>query len=137
MFNLLFAALLVNQFAQAVALQAVEVDVQSFDQSEEGHLGRIGNVGDHGVLDVVVHGGQNLVHQSAAQLLALLVDVLIAAAAEIDALEGAGLQGLGRVDLLESDAAVLTREEGLARLEFVNTFKGHVEHSLDDGTLGG
>ena len=137
MLNLLFAALLVNQFAQAVALQAVEVDVQSFDQAEEGHLGRIGNVGDDGVLDVVVHGGQNLVHQSAAQLLALLVDVLIAAAAEIDALEGAGLQGLGRVDLLEADAAVLTREEGLTRLEFVNTFKGHVEHRLDDGSLGG
>ena len=89
------------------------------------------------MLDVISDGWQYLLDESAAQLLAFAIDVGIASAAEIYALERACAQCLSLVDLFETNRAVLTRDECFAWLEFMYGTVVNVERSLDNRSLGG
>ena len=64
--------------------------LQAFEHAEIGHLGRVGYEGKDGVLHVAVDLAEDGADEVLAQLFALAIDVAIAAAGEVDALEGAG-----------------------------------------------
>ena len=118
-------------------LLLVQVVVQPLQHAVEGHLGGVGDEGEDGVVDVVVGCLQDAGHQLLSQQLAFAVDVHVAAAAEVDALEGAGTELTGLVDLHRAQAARLADEDGLSRLQFADAVGRHVEHGLYHRTLAG
>ena len=71
------------------------------------------------------------------QPLALLIDVPVGAAAEIDALERTGTQPLCRQDLLQQALSILPHDQGLTRKEFTDIRGIQVESCLEDGPLAG
>ena len=82
----------------------------------KSHLGGVGDVGEDRVGYVAADGLHDGRRQLLAQALALLVDVTIRAAAEVNALEAARRQLLRGQDLLQMALAVLADDEGLAGL---------------------
>ena len=71
------------------------------------------------------------------QPLALLIDVPVGAAAEVDSFEGAGAQPLGGQDLLQQAFPILPHDQGLPRKEFADIRGFQVEGRLEDGPLAG
>ena len=116
----LVVAGVVAQGGYLLHLLLVEVLVQPLKHAVEGYFGRVGDEGENSVFDVVVDGLQDAGHQLLAQQLALAVNVHVAAAAEVDALEGAGTQLARLVDLHRAQASRLADEDGLSRLQFAN-----------------
>ena len=104
-------------------------------QTVVGHLGCVGYIREYRMLDVISDGWQYLLDESAAQLLAFAIDVGIASAAEIYALERACAQRLSLVDLFETNRAVLTRDECFTRLEFMYGTVVNVERGLNNRSL--
>ena len=71
------------------------------------------------------------------QSFALLVDVTIGTATEIDTLEGTGAQLLGRHNLLQMALTVFADDKRLTRGQLTDVFGLQVEGSLQHGTLTG
>lgn len=94
------------------------VFVQSSDQSEKGALGRIGNIGENRIFDVVVDAAQDLRHEQRAQPLAFAVDVAVASAREVDSFERAGADGLRRGERFDREVPVAADDQHMARLQF-------------------
>ena len=114
----------------------VQIGLEGIEHPQESRFGRVGDVREHRVLQVAVHGAQDVVAQLPPQRLALAVDVAVASAAEIDALEGAGLHRLGSDDLLQPRLAVPPHAQCLSRLQFMDLLGLEGEHRLYDGALG-
>ena len=110
---------------------------EALHQTVEGHLSRVGDVGEDGVLRIAPDGFQGGVGQLLAQLLALQVDVAVGTPAEVDSLERALEVPLRREDGLQSGLAVAVDDEGLPRLQLDDVFAGQVEGGLEHGTLAG
>ena len=99
------------------------------------YLCRVGNVGKHGVLHVVVHGLQYRSCELFAQLLALVIDVAVGAPAEVDALERTCRVSSRRQDALDGTLAVPLHHQGRARFEFLHVFTLQVERCLQHGAF--
>ena len=105
--------------------------------SVERHFRRIGDVGEHRMGHIAFDSRQDGFRQLLPQPLALLIDVPVRAAAEIDALERTGAQPLCRQDLLQQTLPILPHDQGLPRKEFADIRGFQVEGRLKDGPLAG
>ena len=86
---------------------------------------------------IAVDSLQDGFRQLLPQPLALLIDVPVGAAAEIDALERTGAQPLGRQDLFQQAFSILPHNQGLSRKEFADIRGFQVEGRLQDGAFAG
>ena len=86
---------------------------------------------------IPVDGLQDGFRQLLPQPLALLVDVLVGAATEIDALERTGAQPLCRQDLLQQAFPILPHDQGLSGKEFTDIRGLQVEGRLEHRPLAG
>ena len=110
---------------------------EGFDEAVVARLRGVGDVGEDGVLEVVVDGADDLGHEGAAEGAAFAVDVGVVAARKVDALEDAAAgRGLGE-DALDGDVAVAQDDDGVAGREFGDVGGGDVERGLDGDALGG
>ena len=121
---------LVSQSLYFLYFLKIKVVVESFEHAIESHFGSVGDVGEHGVLQVVVHSLEDRLHEEFAHAFALAIDVEVAAAAEIDALKRASAQVVGFVNLREAHFAFFVHQYGFAAIEFVNLFDRHIESGL-------
>ena len=67
----------------------IQVIFQPLDQAIETNFGRIGNEAGDGIVQIVFDGLDDLWDHVAPQFLALVVDVFVIAAAEVNPLETA------------------------------------------------
>ena len=89
------------------------------------------------MLQVAVHLTEDRCDEVFAQLLALAIDVAVAAAGEIDALEGASAEGAGFEELLGAPGTVAADEERFATAQLADVGGLHIHDGLNDGALGG
>ena len=103
----------------------------------EGHLGGVGDIGEDRVGHVTVYRLHNGLDELLAQTLALLIDVAVGAAAEVDALKRAGAQLLRGKNLFQTYLPVLMDNDGLSRLKFRDVVCGEIEGGLNHRPLAG
>ena len=118
-------------------LLGVEVLVEPLHHTVEGGFGRVGNVAEHGVVGVAVECADDRPDEVDAHLLAFAVDVAVGAAAEVDALEGAGGLSAGGEDLPEGEFAGAVHQQGFPRLDLADGLGREVEGGLEHGALRG
>ena len=111
--------------------------VEPFHQTEKRAFGRVRNVGEDRIFDVVVDAFENLRHEQRAEALAFAIDVPVAAPREVDAFERAGVDGARCRERFHLDAAVAADDQRVARFELLDVFVSQIERRLDHGTLGG
>mmetsp|Transcript_56464 Transcript_56464/g.148477 ORF Transcript_56464/g.148477 Transcript_56464/m.148477 type:complete len:433 (+) Transcript_56464:3761-5059(+) len=107
-------------------------------EADEGQLGRVGDEGEHGVLQAVALCLQHLEERQEhgpAEALALPVDPRVVPAREVDALEGALLQGLRGEDRLQRPLPAALDDNRLAGGERVYLLRRRLEYGLDQGRL--
>ena len=114
---------------------ALAVFVQSFDQAEKSALGRIRNIGKHRIFDVVINTFQNLRHKLPSELLALAVNILVAAPREIDPLERTGPDRPRRGKRIDRYLSVASHDQSVARRQLPDIFVPEVECRLDHRAL--
>ena len=89
------------------------------------------------MVQVVVNRFQHLVGQQVAQFFPFEVDVAVAAARKIDALEGAGCSGQAVDEGFFIHLAVALHDDGMPRFDLLNAGIVDIEHRLDRRSLGG
>ena len=109
----------------------------AFSHAVESHLGRVGDIREDRVGHVAVDGPQDGLGQLLTQTLALLIDVAVGTAAEVDTLERTAALSLLPENLLHDDVAVASDDEGLAGLQFADGVGLQSEAGLNDGPLAG
>ena len=114
----------------------VQIGIKTIEQSEECHLGRVGNIGEHRMFHIVVNRLQYRGHKKTSQLLAFVVNVLVTSPAEIDALECAFLHFLRLIDLLQAHLAFFVDQDSLSRLQLVHIISRYIQGCLNHRTLG-
>ena len=110
---------------------------QALHHAVEGHLGGVGDEGEDGVGHIAADGPQDGRRELLAELLALVVDVAVVAAAEIDALEGAARRRAGLEDRLQRGTAVLVNDQRLTGGQLLHRLAGEVEGGLQHDALAG
>ena len=125
------------QGCNLAGLGIVQILIEALQHAVVGCFGRVGYVGENGIVHLGVDSPHNGRKQCAAQFLAFAVNVLVGAAAEVDALKGAGGKLAGGQYLFGTHASVAIHENGLARQEFVHLVGLYVEGGLYDGALRG
>ena len=101
----------------------------------ERHLGGVGDIGEDGMSEVAAQRIENRLRELFSQAFALLVDVAVGPAAEIDSLKGAATIRFLRDNLLPDDSSVLPDNHRLSGHQLRNLVGIEVERSLDDRTL--
>ena len=128
---------LMVQLLYLAYLLLVAVELEAVEHTIVGHLGGIRDIGEDGVLGVVVHGLKDRLRELPAEFLAFLIYIGVGAAREVDTLEGTGrIAALGE-DLLQDDIAVLIDDKGLAGLKLPDVAALQVERGLQHGALAG
>ena len=102
------------------------------------HLSRIGDKGEDGIVQVVIHLLEDLQHHIAAKSLPLMVDIDVAPTGEVDPLKGARPILLRLDHLLQMDILTTTiYRNGLSSLELMHLVEGEIERCLDHWPLRG
>ena len=118
-------------------LLLVHIVLDSLQHTIEGYLCCIGNEGENGMCRIVSDGLENGLSELFAQLLALQIDVAVAATAEIDALKRTRSTFLRFNNLAEQAVAMLIDNECLPRGKFLDVVTFKIESSLKHRTLTG
>ena len=119
----LLCANLTMQFAHAVR------------HAVEGHLSRVGNIGEDRVIHITIDGLHDGRQELLTQLLALVIDVTVRTSTEVDTLERTSRQFLCCQDLFQMTLAVLTDNQRLTWLEFLDILCLQIEGGLDHRAL--
>mmetsp|Transcript_82619 Transcript_82619/g.212836 ORF Transcript_82619/g.212836 Transcript_82619/m.212836 type:complete len:472 (+) Transcript_82619:3604-5019(+) len=138
--GLLVRAAVLGQLLEQLPPGDVQVVLRLLGQAVVGELGGVGDEGEHRLVqraaDLAEHRKQRL-QQQAAELLALAVDVGVVAAREVDALEGALLEGQRLQDLLHGPGAAPLHAQRLAGRDVLHQLLADVEDRLDQRRLAG
>ena len=127
----------VAQIKDGLDFLLVHIALESLGEAIEGHFRRVGDEGEDGVRGVISHSLKHGHGELFAEFLALLVDVAVATAREVDALKRAGGILLGLKDLLDGVGAVALHQQGVAWLQLLYVVAFEVERSLKHRALTG
>ena len=125
------------QLAHLLYLALREPALATLHEAVESHLGGVGDEGEHGVVDIVIDRLEDGIRELLSELLALVVDIAVASAGEVDALEGAGGVATLRHDLVHGALAGLIDDDGLAGLQLLDVLTLEVEGGLQHRALRG
>ena len=117
--------------------QLVEVVVQPLLHTEVGHLGGIGDEREDRMVEVMINGTKNRLHQVLTHPFPFLINIYIATPREVDPLKRAGAIGFGSYDLLRVPLASLIDEDRLASIQLMDLLHMYVHDGLDHGALRG
>ncbi len=98
----------------------VKVLFQPLDQPVKRRFGGVGNEARDRVIQIVFHGFQHTRDDAAPECFSFVVDVLVVAAREVDALEAAGLPYSRWTDLFHQGFAAAANEQGATWRHFLN-----------------
>ena len=115
----------------------VEVILGFAQHAEKGSLRGVGDIGENGLLQVVVYRFKYLRKQKAPQFLSFPVDFLIIPPRKVDPFEGACLALARFLNLFEENRSVLLDDDGLAGGQLLHRVKGSIENGLDGRPLRG
>ena len=136
--HLLLGGLVVaRQFANLAHLLAVQRLLKAAQHAVVGHFGRVGDEGEDGVGHVAVDGLRDALRQLFAKVLALLVDVEVGTATEIDTFERTRTLLASGQNLRQHHLARGVHHQSLAGFEFLYLVGFKVECRLQDGSLAG
>ena len=125
----------VTPVGDPLLLQFVQVVVQPLLHSEVGHLGGVGDKREDRMVNVMINGTKDRLHQVLTHPFPFLIYIHIAAAREVDPLKRTGAIGLRGHDLLRAPLAQLVDKDRLAPIQLMDVFHMHVHDGLDHGAL--